>query len=237
MIRSPSYWSDDDYPLNEIKTRIVWITDYTNNDNFPINVPIDDPLLQFVNTSSNEKDDISLFNKIHNVNLSKLNLDDLILLLYRLQQQTNKNSVKTSGSPMYSSSSLSSSSSSSDIIEHKPSYSHSINRPRSSFTLSDLADVPKQLTTTLAKPTSSFHSQNTKHIHSPNDVVNKLLQSFNIHNNKNQQKFIKYNSQRHLPRYTYQACQQHKAKLLSTLRSSNSNGSFRYYVHQNKSYH
>jgi hypothetical protein len=65
-----------------------------------------------------------------------------------------------------------------------PSYSHSINRQQSSFTLSNIADVPKQLTTTLAKPISSFHSQNTKHIHSPNDVVDKLLQSFNLRNNQ-----------------------------------------------------
>jgi hypothetical protein len=68
------------------------------------------------------------------------------------------------------------------MIDETPSYSHSINRRQSSFNLSNLADVPKQLTTTLAKPISSFHSQTTKHIHSPNDVVNKLLQSFNLQN-------------------------------------------------------
>jgi hypothetical protein len=101
----------------------------------------------------------------------------------------------------------------------------SINRRQSSFTLSNIADVPKQLTTTLAKPISSFHSQNTKHIHSPNDVVNKLLQSFNFRN------------QRNSPSYTYQESQQHKAKLISKLLSSNSIQKFSSFIHPNTLYH
>ena len=83
------------------------------------------------------------------------------------------------------------------MLNEIPAYQHPINRRQSSFTLSNIADVPKQLTTTLVKPISSFHAQNTKHIHSPNDVVAKLLQSFHPHNspiqtncNKNDQKVI-----------------------------------------------
>jgi hypothetical protein len=68
------------------------------------------------------------------------------------------------------------------MLNNPPSHSHSINRRQSSFTLSNIADVPKQLMTTLTKPISSFHSQNTKHIHSPNDVVDRLLQSFHLRN-------------------------------------------------------
>lgn len=83
------------------------------------------------------------------------------------------------------------------------------NRRQSSFTLSNIADVPKQLTTTLSKPISSFHSQYSTHIHSPNDVVNKLLQSFNLQK----------------PSYTYQESQHHKAKLISNLLS---NGKYSY---------
>ncbi len=81
------------------------------------------------------------------------------------------------------------------MLNNLPSHhSHSINRRQSSFTLSNIADVPKQLMTTLTKPISSFHSQNTKHIHSPNDVVDKLLQSFHLRNTQkvNQSFFILY---------------------------------------------
>jgi len=95
------------------------------------------------------------------------------------------------------------------MLNEIPSYSNSINRQQSSFTLSNIADVPKQLTTTLAKPISSFHSQNSKHIPSPNDVVDKLLQSFNL----------QPKSQQYSPSYTYQESQQHKAKLISNLLS------------------
>jgi hypothetical protein len=68
------------------------------------------------------------------------------------------------------------------MLNNLPSHSHSINHRQSSFTLSNIADVPKQLMTTLTKPISSSHSQNTKHIHSPNDVVDRLLQSFHLQN-------------------------------------------------------
>lgn len=95
-----------------------------------------------------------------------------------------------------------------------------INRRQSSFILSNIADVPKQLTTTLAKPISSFHCQNTKHVHSPNDVVDKLLQSFNLQNNEKINQL--HLSQQSLPGCTYQESQQHKAKLISNLLSSNS---------------
>jgi len=149
------------------------------------------------------------------------------------------------------------------MLDETPAYSHSINRRQSSFNLSNLADVPKQLTTTLAKPISSFHSQTTKHIHSPNDVVNKLLQSFNLQNppkvNIQSEKagaggegyphcrqffiifsfiqFTKHKPQRHSPSYTYQESQQHKAKLITNLLSSNSIENFPYFVHQNNVYH
>jgi hypothetical protein len=89
----------------------------------PIHVSTDDPLLHIDKTSSNkieqesllatEGDDISLLKKLPTLDLSKLNLDDLLLLLYRLQQRTTKNSVTTSTSTMSSSSN---SSSSSDFI-------------------------------------------------------------------------------------------------------------------------
>ena len=90
----------------------------------PINVPADDPLDHIVNTSMNtnetesflpkEKDDVSLLSKLNSLDLSTLNLDDLLLLLYRLQQQTTriantKNSVTASASTSSSSSSSSSS--------------------------------------------------------------------------------------------------------------------------------
>jgi ABC-type phosphate/phosphonate transport system ATPase subunit len=85
----------------------------------PIHVLADDPLIHIDNISSstieqdsllsNKKDDILLFKNIHTLDLSKLNLDDLLLLLYRLQQKTTKNSVKTSISTISSSSSSSSS--------------------------------------------------------------------------------------------------------------------------------
>ncbi|CAF0823092.1 unnamed protein product [Rotaria sordida] len=286
-----SFWSDDEnvvefdereqypyYAFDGIKTRIVWVTNYINNEDFSINVSADDPLLQFVNTFSNtidietslsnKKDDKSLVNKIHTLDLSKLNLDDLLLLLYRLQQKTTKNSVITSPSTISSSST--SSSSSSGFIERKPSfqmstrhplnskhshaihsslsmlnkipsYSYTNNRQQTSFTLSNIADVPKQLTTTLAKPISSFHSHNTKHIHSPNDVVDKLLQSFNLRNYNSEinynQKFIEHKLQRCSSRYTYQQSQQHKAKLISNLLSSNSIRKFPCHLHQHNSYH
>jgi len=102
------------------------------------------------------------------------------------------------------------------MLNEIPSYSNSINRQQSSFTLSNIADVPKQLTTTLTKPISSIHSQNSKPIPSPNDVVDKLLQSFNLPNN---QKINKPQSQQYSPSYTYQESQQHKAKLISNLLS------------------
>ncbi|CAF0845587.1 unnamed protein product [Rotaria sordida] len=237
---SSSFWSDDEnvvefdereqypyYAFDGIKTRIVWVTNYINNEDFSINVSADDPLLQFVNIFSNtidietslanKKDDKSLVNKIRTLDLSKLNLDDLLLLLYRLQQKTTKNSVITSPSTISSSSTSSSSS--------------------SGF----IADVPKQLTTTLAKPISSFHSHNTKHIHSPNDVVDKLLQSFNLRNYNSEinynQKFIEHKLQRCSSRYTYQQSQQHKAKLISNLLSSNSIRKFPCHLHQHNSYH
>ena len=54
----------------------------------------------------------------------------------------------------------------------------------SSFTLSDIANVPQQFTTTLAQPIPSSHSQSSRQIHSPNDVVAKLLQSFHPKSNK-----------------------------------------------------
>ena len=68
----------------------------------PIYVPIEDPLPQLDHTSSNssEKDEIFLFN-----DLSELNLDDLLLLLYQLQQKTTRNSVMLSNSAISSSSS------------------------------------------------------------------------------------------------------------------------------------
>jgi thiazolylpeptide-type bacteriocin precursor len=58
--------------------------------------------------NTNEKDDISLLNKIHSLDLSKLNLDDLLILLYRLQQKTAKNSVTSSSSTISCSSNSSS---------------------------------------------------------------------------------------------------------------------------------
>ncbi|CAF2607643.1 unnamed protein product [Rotaria sp. Silwood2] len=292
MENSLSFWSDDEnvdefdeheqhpyYVLDGIQTRMVWVTNYINNEDFSINVPVDDPVLQLASTFSDtidveplllkNKDDESLVNKIHTLDLSKLNLDDLLLLLYRLQQKTTKNSVATS--PSTTSSSSTSSSSSSGFIERQPSckissqmsirhplnsrhshtvhsslsmlneipsYSHTNNRQQTSFSLSNMADVPKQLTTTLAKPISSFHAHNTKHIHSPNDVVDKLLQSFNLQNyNQNNQKFIEHKLQRCSSRYTYQQSQQHKAKLISNLLSSNSIRKLPCHLHQNNSYH
>ncbi|CAF4645292.1 unnamed protein product [Rotaria sp. Silwood1] len=291
---SSSFWSDNEnidefdereqypyYDFDGIKTRIIWVTNYINNEDFSINVPADDPL-QFMSTFSNtidmetllsnKKDNNSLVNKIHTLDLSKLNLDDLLLLLYRLQQKTTQNSATTSPSTISSSST--SSSSSSGFIERKPSFktssqmsarhpfnsrhSHAVhssfsmlneipsnsitnNRSQTSFTLSNIADVPKQLTTTLAKPISSFHSHNTKNIHSPNDVVDKLLQSFNLRNHNNEinynKKFIQHKLQRCSSRYTYQQSQQHKAKLISNLLSSNSIRKFPCHLHQNNSYH
>jgi hypothetical protein len=121
------------------------------------------------------------------------------------------------------------------MLNEIPSPSQSIHRRQSSFTLSNIADVPKQLTTTLAKPISSFHSLNTKHIHSPNDVVDKLLQSFNLRHNPKVNipfilsftsllsiQFIDSKSQQYSPSYTYQESQEHKAKLISNLLSSHS---------------
>jgi hypothetical protein len=98
------------------------------------------------------------------------------------------------------------------MLNEIPSNLHPINRRQSCFTLPNIADVPKQLTTTLAKPISSFHSQNSKHIYSPNDVVDKLLQSFHLRNTK----ILEPKS------YTYQQSQQHKANLISNLLSLNS---------------
>lgn len=109
------------YESDQEKTRIVWVTNYSNNDDctylspsrrmksnvffsflVPIYVPIEDPLLQLDHTSSNanEKDEAFLSN-----DLSKLNLDDLLLLLYQLQQKTTRNSVMLSNSAISSSSS------------------------------------------------------------------------------------------------------------------------------------
>ena len=102
------------------------------------------------------------------------------------------------------------------MLNEIPSNLHPINRRQSCFTLSNIADVPRQLTTTLAKPISSFHSQNSKHIYSPNDVVDKLLQSFHLRNTKSHQKILEPKS------YTYQQSQQHKANLISNLLSLNS---------------
>ncbi|CAF5213374.1 unnamed protein product, partial [Rotaria magnacalcarata] len=164
-----------------------------------ISVPIDDPLHQFVGAFSNtikmetlfpnKQDNKLATEKMLTPDLSKLNLDDLLLLLYRLQQKTMKNSARTSPSTM---SATSTSSSSSGFIESKASSQMSSHHPLNSrnshssfamhneipsylqvtnrrqqplFTVSSLADVPKQLTTTLAQPLSSFHSQTSKHIH------------------------------------------------------------------------
>ncbi len=77
------------------------------------------------------------------------------------------------------------------MLHQSPSYSHPITRRQSAFTLSNIADVPKQLTTALTKPISSVHCHNLKHIQSPNDVVNKLLQSFHLrHDHKVTIQFI-----------------------------------------------
>lgn len=66
-------------------------------------------MIHIIHNSSNTIEvESSLLNKIHNLDLSKLNLDDLLLLLYRLQQQTTKNSVTPSASTISSSSSSSS---------------------------------------------------------------------------------------------------------------------------------
>ncbi len=121
------------------------------------------------------------------------------------------------------------------MLNNIPSHSPSINRRQSSFALSNIADVPKQLMTTLTKPISSYHLQNPKHIHSPNDVVDRLLQSFHHRNTQkvNQSYFIVYHfsllqlierrSLQYSPSYTYQESQQHKAKLISNLLSSTHN--------------
>ncbi len=49
--------------------------------------------------------------------------------------------------------------------------------------------------------------------------------------------FTKHKPQRHSPSYTYQESQQHKAKLITNLLSSNSIENFPYFVHQNNVYH
>ncbi|CAF3180729.1 unnamed protein product [Rotaria socialis] len=273
------FWSDDEYvdesgeqysycAFDGMKTRTVWVINYVNNEDFSINVPIDDSLHQFVGAFSNtikmetlfanKQDNKLATEKMLSPDLSKLNLDDLLLLLYRLQQETMKNSARTSSSTM----STTSTSSSSGFIESKASSQMSSHHPLNSrnshssfamhnempsylqvnnrrqqqplFTVSNLADVPKQLTTTLAQPLSSFHSQTQKHIHSPNDVVDKLLQTFNLHHN---QKLFENKLQRYSPRYTYQQSQQHKAKLLSNLLSLKSIEKFPRHHHHSNSYH
>lgn len=117
------------------------------------------------------------------------------------------------------------------------SYSNTNNRQQSSLAISNLADVPKHLTTTLAKPIASFHSPTTKHIHSPNDVVDRLLQSINLHDKTTKVllnkfliisysfsfiKLMEHKLHRFSSRCTYQESQQHKAKLISNLLSSKS---------------
>jgi thiazolylpeptide-type bacteriocin precursor len=83
-----------------------------------MHVSVDDPLRHIVSTSSSAIEQESLLSNekdaLHTLDLSKLNLDDLLLLLYRLQQRTTKTPVTTSNSTISSSSS--SSSSSSDCI-------------------------------------------------------------------------------------------------------------------------
>ena len=75
-----------------------------------INVPTDDSLLHCINTtSSNTNETESLISRTKNDsllvnNMSNLKLDDMLLLLYRLQQKTIKNSISDSPSTMNSSS-------------------------------------------------------------------------------------------------------------------------------------
>ena len=66
------------------------------------------------------------------------------------------------------------------MFNETPSCTNLINRQQTFFYLPNIDDIPKQLTTTLTKPIISLHSQQTKRIYSPNDVVNKLFQTFNF---------------------------------------------------------
>jgi hypothetical protein len=87
-----------------------------------MHVSIDDPLRHIVSTPSSTIEQESLIsNEKDTLDLSKLNLDDLLLLLYRLQQRSTKNPVTTSNSTISScsnSSSLSSDSISSNSLNH-----------------------------------------------------------------------------------------------------------------------
>ncbi|CAF1563149.1 unnamed protein product [Adineta ricciae] len=192
-----------------------------------INVPVDNFLVNMLNTSSiptttklesifsRESNHTCLLDKIRQVDLAKLNLDDLLFLLHRLEQQTSKNplinSASTTSSPTDS---VSSSSSASDMTGCKSSscnpihcasilkffnnrlkFDHatsptqqSIHPSSSSFTVPNIAEAPKHLTCTLVKPVLSLHSQTSKHIRSPNDVADILLQSVHTKYNKSYEK-------------------------------------------------
>ncbi|CAF0793335.1 unnamed protein product [Adineta ricciae] len=221
----------DHYPFashDERKTRTVWITNYANDLELDsINVPVDNFLVNMLNTSSTptatklesifsrESNHACLLNKIRQMDLTKLNLDDLLFLLHQLEQQTSKtrliNLASTISSPTDS---VSSSSSASDMTECKSSSRNPIhcatipklfnnrskfnhvtsptqqsNHPSSSsLTVPNIAEAPKHLTCTLVKPILSLHSQTSKHIRSPNDVADKLLQSVHTKYNKSYKK-------------------------------------------------
>jgi hypothetical protein len=77
-----------------------------------MHVFVDDPLRHIVSASSTANEQESLVSNekdvLHTLDLSKLNLDDLLLLLYRLQQRTTKTPGTTSNTTISSSSSSSS---------------------------------------------------------------------------------------------------------------------------------
>lgn len=161
----------------------------------PINVPIGDPL----------NDDQTM------IDLSTLNLNELLVLLYRLQQQSEHSSRD----------------------KPKQDRSPTLCRRLSAFNLSNLADAPKHLTNTLSQLPSSLHSRTNTSIHSPNDVVVKLEQSLQMQEKvidssanccgKHLSLFEQMKSRRLASSssiYSYHHSQQHKAKVISNLLSS-----------------
>ena len=186
------------------------------------------------NLSINDNDENpSIFNRKEISDLSKLNLNQLLLLLHQLQKRIIENQMK---SPLSSSnhsllSCKSPISIRADINIHDSDRSMpkktATRRINSSMSCVNLADIPKQLTRTLVQPISSFRPSILRPIHSPNDVVTRLVQTFRLDKEEHFQLSLNNNIDKHRKKlfstsnYGYQQSQEHKEKLIFNLFQSN----------------
>ncbi|CAF0931826.1 unnamed protein product [Didymodactylos carnosus] len=136
----------DDHNYNA-KTRMVWVTDYRRNEHYPITVSIQELLINLntaklpdtestfsnhrsiaesnSNSTTLMKNDEILINILSTLDLTKLSLEELLLVLYKLQQRTTmetniKNSILSQQQVSNSSSSSPISSRTDRITEDRP---------------------------------------------------------------------------------------------------------------------